>query len=100
MAKISLLEQETIITFNELEKNAVCYTANRKLTQKLEEMRTKSPSVQLVREDEYGRTYTFPKKWIKVKMPREISGEERQKLIERAKRNFGKDTKGDDTASV
>lgn len=88
MARLSKVEQETVITYNEGEENAVCYTHDRRLMRILDEMRAKSSTVTLISEDEHSRTYTFTKKLIGVKKPRKISEETRRKLSARAKLNF------------
>lgn len=100
MIKLTKQEQETIILYNEAESEATCYTHNKSLMRKLDEIRSKSSSLQLISEDEHSRTYTFPKRWVKVQMPRVLTEEQRQKLSDRAKRNLGKAKEGDDTASV
>ena len=86
--KLSKLEQETIIIFNEQEDTATIDTCNRAVIRQLDDLRQKSSSVVCVSEDEYGKGYTFPKKWVKVRTPRQYSEEQRLKMAERAKRNF------------
>ncbi|MBQ3378392.1 MAG: hypothetical protein IJG50_00840 [Clostridia bacterium] len=88
MANLSKYERETVITYNDGEENAVCYTCDKRLMRRLDEMRAKSSTVTLISEDEHTRTYTFPKKLIGVKKPREISEETKRKLSARAKVNF------------
>ena len=88
MAQLSKFERETVITYNDGEENAVCYTCDRKLMRRFDEMRAKSQTVMLKSEDEHSRTYVFPKKLIKVQKPRLLSEEPKQKLSERAKLNF------------
>lgn len=91
--KLTKREMETIILFNEEDKEATCYTCNKRLTRKLDDLSAQSPSVKLVREDLHGRTYTFPKKWVRVQMPRVISEEERLKMRERVKQTLWSERK-------
>lgn len=92
--RLSKREQETIILFNEEDKEATCYTCNKSLARKLDDLSAQSSAITRVREDKHGRTYTFPKKWLRVKMPRVLSEEQRLKLSEEAKRRFGKAKEG------
>ena len=89
MVKLSKYEQETIITFNEEEDIATCFTYNRKLQRKLGDLSQKSSTVALVSETNGAETYTFPKTWVKVQKPRQLSEEMKQVMSQRAKENFG-----------
>ena len=91
--KLTKREMETIILFNEEDKEATCYTCNKSLARKLDDLSAQSSAITRVREDKHGRTYTFPKKWLRVKMPRVISEEERQKMRERARERFWSERK-------
>ena len=86
---ISRLEQETIINFNEEEQIADVYTHNKALINQLEKLRQKSTEISLVREDKYSKTYTIPKKWVKIRTPLILSEEERAKRAEIARERFG-----------
>lgn len=64
-------ERETIITFNEEEKDAWVYTHNRALKNRLARLREKYPDYFLVvREDKESITYKFPKKLALIQSPR------------------------------
>lgn len=89
-------EQETIITYNQEDDTASCFTYDRTLICKLDAMCKKSPSIIVVREGDGCKEYTFPRKWIGIKTPRQLSEEQRQKAAERARRNFGKEVDSDD----
>lgn len=91
--RLTKFEQETIILFNEEDTFATCYTHNKSLMRKLRDLSAKSKAVTLQSEDERSQTYKFPKKWIRVQMPRVLTEEERQKLSERAKRTLWGDRK-------
>ena len=89
-------EQETIINYNQEEGTAHCFTRDKALIHKLDDLCLKSTSIIVVREGDGYKEYTFPKKWVKVKMPRQLSDENRQKAAERARRNFGRRKVTDD----
>lgn len=86
---LSRYEQETTISYNNEEKTAIIYTCDKSLIRKLDEMARKDSTIIETTRDEYSKTYELPKRYIKVKIPRQLSEEQRQKLAERAKRNFG-----------
>lgn len=86
---LSKYEQETIINYNQEEKTATIYTCDRSLISKLNKLSKKDSTIIETNRDEYSRTYILPKKYISVKIPRQLSEEQRQKLAERAKLNFG-----------
>ena len=86
---LSRYEQETTISYNNEEKTAIIYTGDKSLIRKLDEMARKDSTIIETTRDEYSKTYELPKRYIKVKIHRQLSEEQRQKLAERAKRNFG-----------
>lgn len=98
--RLTKYEMETIIIFNEEEKEARCYTCNKSLMNRLDDFCSKSSEITRVAEDEHGQTYVMPKKWIKVRMPKEISEEERQKMRERARERFWGTERRDNNASA
>ncbi len=62
MSKLSKLERETIILFNEAEDTVEVYTHNRKLQKRLNKFRTKHPELVSVE----GITYTLSKKHLRI----------------------------------
>ena len=64
--KLSLIEQETIILYNQEEATAEVYTHDPKLLAKLELLAQKHPS-QITRKND--RTFIVPKKCISVREP-------------------------------
>ena len=82
MAKLSLLEQETIFVMNEKEKNATIFTYNRAYQKKLEELYKNYPNKVIYgKENSDGAvTYTLPKKWLKITPPRQPSEKRKQTL--------------------
>lgn len=85
MRKLTLTEKETIILFNEGEKQAECYTCNIALMNKLDKLCENFPEFIGVAENEFSKTYTFPKKYITIHKPRFISEEKRKKMALRLK---------------
>lgn len=81
-------EQETIINYNQKETTAQIYTCDISLIRKLDKLCKVFPTITVAKSDNYGKAYILPKKWIKVKPPRQLSDEKRSELAERAKRNF------------
>ena len=86
--KISRLEQETIITFNEAEATANIYTHNAALIRKLEALAGSRPDeVQRARSyPDGGREYIVPKRWVKVQPPRAYSEEQRAAMAARLRK--------------
>lgn len=82
-------EQETIISYNQEEKVAYCYTHDRALMRRLDELCEKHKEITLVRDDDGVREHTFPKKWIKVRAPKQLSNELREKMANSARERFG-----------
>ena len=73
--KLTRVEQETIITFNEEERTAGVYTHNAALRRKLDALAADRPEE--CRVERVGREYIVPKGWIKVKPPRVMSEKQR-----------------------
>jgi hypothetical protein len=81
MTKLSRIERETIILFNEYEATAEIETCNNAMRRRFEAIRRKHPEdVTLVRYDKYGDTYTFPKAWVKIIPPRENTEKQLEQL--------------------
>lgn len=87
--ELTKYEQETIINYNQEGKTASCCTHDRALIRKLDAMCEKSSEIIVTRSGDGCKEYSFPKRWIKIKAPRQLSDEQRQKAAERAVRNFG-----------
>jgi hypothetical protein len=63
-------EKETTITFNNEEKIAYVYTCNDVWVRRLDGYCKEYPDqYKLYRQDEYSKTYTVPKKYIKIGKP-------------------------------
>lgn len=87
--QLSKYEQETIINYNQGDAEASCYTHDPKLIKRLDELAQKRKEVALVREAEGMREYTIPKKWVKVRAPKEYSEEQKAKMAANARARFG-----------
>lgn len=72
--KLTRLERETIITFNEAEPDAEIYTASKTMMRKLDKLMSQTDVIRMVKEDEVSKTYICPKKMIKVHKPRLYAG--------------------------
>ena len=66
--KLSKIEQETIILFNEAEAEAEVYTHNAKLKKRLENAAKKHPELYKLKEKNAhgGVSYVFPKKYLAI----------------------------------
>lgn len=88
---LSKTEQETIILYNQEETLCECYTHNASLIRQLKKMASEGKPVEVVREEDGLGEFIFPKKWVKIRSPRNLSEEERARLSALAKKNFGKE---------
>ena len=69
--KLSNLERETIINFNEEEQTMSVYTCSKSLIRKLDALCTKMPEIyRIKRQDEFSKTYEFPKKYLVIGKPK------------------------------
>lgn len=78
--KIPLLEQETVINYNEKEKSASVYTFRKPLIRKLEELTKNRPQeAKLLRTYPDGaREYEVPKEWVVIRASRILTEEQRK----------------------
>ena len=79
-------EKETVINYNEAEKEASVYTANKKLMARLETLSKKFPEqFKFSRKFSDGaKEYIIPKKYVAIKAPRpKLSDEEKAELVKR-----------------
>ena len=63
---LTMQERETIILFNEAQDTASVDTCNPALIRKLDKQIAlqENKQVYLLREDEYGKRYSIPKRWV------------------------------------
>ena len=80
--KLTKIEQETIINFNEAERTASVYTHNEALKGRLLALcRTHPERVRQTAANAWGGlTFELPKKWLKVSPPRVLSPAQRAVL--------------------
>lgn len=78
--KLSNLEKETIILWNEAEKTASIYTYNPALVRQLSELcQTHPDQVRQTGDNGWGGlTFSLPKRWLKVVPPRILSPAQRE----------------------
>ncbi len=80
-------EKETILNYNDEEKDGTVYTCNAAMIRKMDRLAAQYPEeVRQYREDEVSKSYYIPKGWFKIHPPRakkELSEEEKQILRER-----------------
>ena len=80
MAYLTNEERETIINYNQQDKTASCFTHDPALMRKLDKLIDSGEDITLVREGDGFKEYEFPKKCIKVRFPRHLTDEQREKL--------------------
>lgn len=83
--KLSNVEKETIIRYDDSDSTATIYTCNNRPKAKLDKLSSERTEITVVTEDDYSRTYNLPKNWIKVRAPRILTDEQRLKLSNNAK---------------
>ena len=83
-------ERETVITFNEADDFANVYTYNRPLIRKLKKLAQILPTVTVETQTEELGVYQIPKKLVGVRIPRQLSEENRRELADRARANLAK----------
>lgn len=85
--RITREEQETICTFNELDKAADIETLNARLIRDIRRAAEAYPEDVQVTEGADGAVRAiFPKKRLKIRMPRVMTEEQRAEIAERFKR--------------
>jgi len=81
MIKLSRIERETVILYNEAEPTAEIEASNAAMKRRLASIQQKHPEhITLVRRDDYADSYTFPKSWVKIIPPRMASEKQREHL--------------------
>ena len=90
--KLSNIEKETLICFNEAERTVSVYTYNQALKTQLSELcRTYPEQVRQTAANSWGAvTFELPKKWLKVVPPRVLTPAQRA-VLDRMNANRCKD---------
>jgi hypothetical protein len=85
MMSILKCERETVILFNEEDKNADVYTYHKPLIKKLDNLCKESKAVCINLDESGSRRYLVPKNWIKVSPPKKmkLTPEQRQDIANR-----------------
>ncbi len=80
--KLSMIERETVVNFNEAERTASVYTHNAALKNQLLELcRTHPDQVRQTAANGWGGlTFELPKKWLRVTPPRILTSAQRAVL--------------------
>lgn len=101
MYKLTRIEQETIILYNQEETEAEVYTHDPALIRRLRDLCEKYPDEYRLKGDNGwgGLTFNCPKKRVKVTAPRMMTKSQREQARERAIRNLRKDNGNEDKAS-
>ena len=82
-------EMETVYNYNQEDPLASCYTMDKALIRRMDALAQKHKEITLVRGSDGMRKYTFPKRWLKVRAPKELSDEQRENMAKRARERFG-----------
>lgn len=79
-------EKETYINTTEADKTATLYSSSSNWIARMKKLAEQYPDkVIMDYEDQNGASFTFPKSWMKVRPPREVSEEQRLAAAERLK---------------
>ena len=90
--KLSNVEKETVINFNEAERTASVYTHNAALKRQLLELcQTYPEQVRQTADNGWGGlTFELPKKWLKVSPPRKPTPAQLEVLTRMTQKRLGK----------
>lgn len=95
--ELTKYEMETIYNYNQEEPFASCYTMDKALIRRMDALAEKHKEITVLRADEGVREYTFPKKWLKVRAPKELSDQQRENMAKRSRERFGFAKEGDNS---
>ena len=90
--KLTKIERETIINFNEAERTASVYTHNEALKERLLALcRTRPEQVRQTDANRWGGlTFELPKKWLKVSPPRKPTPAQLEVLARMTQKRLGR----------
>lgn len=91
MTQLTREERETVIVFNESDKEAEVFTYNGRMQRDLGKLAKERPDeVKCIKTNEEGAsTYRIPKKWVKVRASRILTEDQMERAVEKA-RNMNK----------
>lgn len=88
MESYTMYEQETSITYNREEDTATVYTASPVDIRKLDKLYSqRSNDMKLEASTDLSRTYSIPKKWIKIVPSRILTEEQKEEIRQRFIKN-------------
>lgn len=88
MESYTMYEQETSITYNREEDTATVYTASPVDIRKLDKLYSqRSNDMKLEASTDLSRTYSIPKKWIKIVTNRILTEEQKEEIRQRFIKN-------------
>lgn len=88
MESYTMYEQETSITYNREEYTATVYTASPVDIRKLDKLYSqRSNDMKLEASTDLSRTYSIPKKWIKIVPNRILTEEQKEEIRQRFIKN-------------
>ena len=90
MQRLTFLEQETIVNWNNSEKLASVYICDPSMIRKMDALVKKDKRVTVESEDKYSKTYIVPKGWVKIILPRKLSKKRIEQLKVQAKTLLGR----------
>lgn len=88
MSKLSRIERETVIIYNQAEANATMTTADTVVIRNMRNLVEKDSRIISKQISSEVWEFIIPKKLVKVKLPRQMTEEQRQAASERAKVNL------------
>lgn len=81
MSELSRHEMETVINFNAEEKTAIVYTRDKSILRKIDALCARFPDTfKVIAEDSISRTYSVPKRLVKVAAPRVLTDAQKEAL--------------------
>lgn len=84
--KLTSYELETVINSNLAEKTAIVYTLEKPMMRRIQKIiDSGNAEIKVLRQTEDMLEVEIPKKWIKIRPPRQMSEEQRAAAVERMK---------------
>lgn len=83
---LTAIEQETVITFNSAEPQAIIYTCQKHIKNKLDKLCVERPEdYKRIKQDEVSSTYLMNKECLKFGKKRILTDEQRKSIAEKLK---------------
>ena len=88
---LTAMERETIITYNNAENTANCFTLRLPVRRRLLQLAEEYPDeVHINKQEEDMIDVDIPKSWVKIRPPRRLSDEQKAALAERGRNLYEK----------